>query len=121
MIGSIDQRGTIRLQQREMRILKQTERQEHEECRAVSSYQSSHNFEFGDDDQHYNEHDIDESSTEFSNDEADIVDIIELPEQNRRLLQYLAELCDRYGISDRAGASIANSVLRERTSRKQSL
>ena len=28
-------------------------------------------------------------------------------------MQYLAEICDRYGISDRAGANIANAVLRD--------
>lgn len=33
--------------------------------------------------------------------------------QNRNILTYLARECDRFGVSDRCGASIANAVLRD--------
>ena len=46
VIGNIDQKGTIRLQQRETRTLKQTNRRVREELRAISTDQIIQDFDW---------------------------------------------------------------------------
>ena len=103
-ISNIDQKETNKLQQRKSRILKQTEHREREEFRAVSGCQTIADV-IVDDTQ-----DMGESSMD---DEEENIDVQYVPEQNRRSLKFLSQTCDRYAISDRAGASIANAVLRD--------
>ena len=85
------------MQQRKTRILKQTERREQEEFRAVSGYHTK----------------FDRVSKECSYDDEDNIEIEFFHEQNRHSLKFLAQTCDRYGISGRAGTCIANAILRD--------